>query len=240
MKGYFTLSVFFHVMLLSVCLVVGALLSKPRMSYYSVDLFSAMPANSSSGAVAEPPPVEQPKVQAPPKAVEEEKPVPKEAIRIPAKPRPLKKTPVSKTKPAAKPKSSAAFQAAMKALQMNGPQGPTAAEKVSNGSAASSGVVGEAGPAFPYPWYLKIIADKLDQEWHPSEEYASDTVCRITFVISRNGEVGTPSVEKASGDGVFDQLALRAVTNANPLPGLPAGYPEETLRVHMTFVGKKP
>ena len=97
----------------------------------------------------------------------------------------------------------------------------------------------DAGPAFPYPWYLKSIADKLDQQWHPPQDFQPDTLCQIAFVIRRSGQISDSTVEKPSGDSFFDQLALRAVLYSNPLPPLPGGFPDDTLRVHMKFVGKR-
>ncbi len=101
-----------------------------------------------------------------------------------------------------------------------------------------AGIIAEAGPAFPYPWYLKSIADKLDSHWKPPENFQADTVCQIAFVIHRDGQVSGSVIEKASGDSVFDELALRAVLYSNPLPPLPGGFPDDTLKVHMKFVGK--
>jgi len=176
------------------------------------------------GSIATP----SPKTAEAPPLVEEEKPAPKEVIRVPSKEK--KKSPVPVK---AKPKSSAAFQAAMRAAMGQAP-----GANASGAGGGGSGVVGEAGPAFPYPWYLKAIADKLDKQWHPPHEFQSDTVCQIAFTIRRDGQVSDSDIEKRSGDSFFDQLAMRAVLYANPLPPLPAGFPDETLRVHMKFVGK--
>jgi len=186
-----------------------------------------------------PSPEAKPSVPAP--AVEAEKPAPKEAIRVVDKAQ--KKQPVLPKTEKAKP-HSAAFEAAMRAAQGEAPTlgGGAAAGNSGTGvgmsGAGGAGVVGEAGPAFPYPWYLKAIADKLDKQWHPPQEFQSDTVCTVAFTIHRDGQVSDPSVEKRSGDTFFDQLAERAVLYANPLPPLPAGFPDETLKVHMKFVGK--
>jgi periplasmic protein TonB len=242
MKRFVFLSFSGHVALAVTAIVASTLLARPRMSYYAVELFSSMPAVSPGGAVQEPAPAPVPAAKlvppAPPKPVPKaEAPAPKDAIRTPGKAKP-KPTP---SKPAAakpQPKSSAAFQAAMKALEAEGISG---ARPRGNAGVAgqSSGLVAEAGPAFPYPWYLKAIADKLDKQWNPPQEFESDTLCQVTFQIHRSGDISGAAVEKASGDPAFDQLALRAVLYANPLPPLPNGFPEETLRVHMKFVGKR-
>ena len=104
---------------------------------------------------------------------------------------------------------------------------------------SGSGIVADAGPAFPYPWYLKAIADRLDKQWHPPQEFQPDTLCQVTFVISRAGQISGSQISKSSGDSLFDQLALRAVLYSNPLPPLPNGFPDDTLKVHMKFVGRR-
>jgi TonB family protein len=106
------------------------------------------------------------------------------------------------------------------------------------GGAGGAGISTDSGPAFPYPWYLKAIADKLNAHWKPPKDFQEDTLCQIAFVINRDGQVSDTKVEQPSGDSTFDQLAQRAVLYANPLPPLPSGFPEDALRVHMKFVGK--
>jgi TonB family protein len=104
---------------------------------------------------------------------------------------------------------------------------------------SGSGIVAEEGTSFPYPWYLKAVENRLDKQWRPPQEFAPDTACVVTFVINRSGQISDPKLTKSSGDSLFDQLGLRAVTYSNPLPPLPNGYPEETLMVHQTFVGRR-
>ena len=53
------------------------------------------------------------------------------------------------------------------------------------------------------------------------------------------GQISGSVLSKSSGDSLFDQLAMRAVLYANPLPPLPNGFPDETLKVHMKFVGRR-
>lgn len=104
---------------------------------------------------------------------------------------------------------------------------------------SGAGIVGEAGTSFPYPWYMKTIADRLDKQWHPPHDFDPDTTCQVTFEIDRAGQISGSKLTKSSRDSAFDQFALRAVLYANPLPPLPNGYPEATLTVHMTFIGKR-
>src|SRR5258706_8156571 len=95
MKSYFVASCAAHGFLLAALIVIGTLLSKPRMSYYAVDLFSAPtgggavagPTVSPVSAPAPPAPkaIKVPKVSAPaPRAAEEELPD-QDTIRMLAK-----------------------------------------------------------------------------------------------------------------------------------------------------------
>ncbi len=96
----------------------------------------------------------------------------------------------------------------------------------------------KTGQPFPFPWYLKTVSDRLDRQWTPPDSASERTLCQVSFVIARDGRISGERISKASDDPFFDQLALRAVQAANPMPALPSGYPEATLNVHMTFKGK--
>jgi len=244
MKSYFMASMAAHGLFLAALIVVGTLLAKPRMSYYAVDLMSS-PAGGGpmAGPVVSPvsTPAKHaikvaatPKIAAPaPRAAEEELPD-QDTLRMLAK---LKKKRMGQIKSHPSAQSEARENAQSEEAAPSSSGGGGHAGSGIPGSGA--GVVGEAGPAFPYPWYLKAIADRLDKQWHPPQEFAPDTLCQVTFVISRGGDVSGSKISKSSGDSLFDQLALRAVLYSNPLPPLPNGFPDETLKVHMKFVGRR-
>ena len=221
-------------MFLAALVAVGTLLSKPRMSYYAIDVMSSLPAG---GATAEPTAV--PAVQPAPPApkvvhmakvreasVGQEEAPDQDTMRLLAKLKKKRLALASSPPPAPSPVSSA-------------PEAETPGRGGSGLPGSGAGIVAEAGPAFPYPWYLKAIADRLDKQWRPPQEFEPDTVCQITFVIDRSGQISESKVSKSSGDTLFDQLALRAVLYANPLVPLPNGFPDDTLKVHMKFVGRR-
>jgi TonB family protein len=234
MKPYLYFSGAAHAFFMVGLLVVGTLLSKPRMSYYAVDLMSSMPAGGSvPGPTVSPiatpaPPVPRVTVPKVARPAEEELPD-QDTIRMLAK---LKKKRLAKSPPQQasedRPETSDNAAAA-----------PNTGRMGMGGANSGAGIVAEAGLTFPYPWYLKAIADRLDKQWHPPQEYAPDTTCQVTFVISRAGEISGSVLSKSSGDSLFDQLAMRSVLYANPLPPLPNGFPDETLKVHMKFVGRR-
>ncbi|MFA5976168.1 MAG: energy transducer TonB [Elusimicrobiota bacterium] len=247
MKGYFALSLAAHSAFFGFLMILGTLLARPRLAYYSIDLFSmpsGTPGGSPAAATVSPPPSPG-KTAAKPeefqRVVPHSKALSKEAIRLIGK---VKKKVLPKPAVVSKPKPSSNFEAAMRALgrednQASGAGTGGATGLPGNSGGGGSGIVAEAGTTFPYPWYLKSIADRLDKQWHPSQEFEADTVCQVAFVIHRDGQLSESKIEKPSGDTFFDQLALRAVLYSNPLPPLPSGFPDDTLRVHMKFVGKR-
>src|SRR5258708_15534793 len=87
MKRYLVYSGASHGLFFALCLSLGSLLSKPRMSYYAVDLFMSSPAGP-SGTVKSSQVIEEPKSVAAPPVVEEKRLPPKETIRVKGKVKP--------------------------------------------------------------------------------------------------------------------------------------------------------
>jgi protein TonB len=86
---------------------------------------------------------------------------------------------------------------------------------------------------FPFAWYLRQIQSKISKEW---ESQARDgTQPQVVFDIRRDGKISGLAVEKTSGNPLYDQAALRAITDATPFPPLPDEFRESFLRVHLGF-----
>ncbi len=91
---------------------------------------------------------------------------------------------------------------------------------------------------FPFSYYLAALRTRIQSNWDPPYQTTRSSISRkaiIYFKIQRNGDVSNITVENSSGDRLFDQAALRAVTLANPLPPLPFDFPERALGVHFEF-----
>ncbi len=101
--------------------------------------------------------------------------------------------------------------------------------------AQGSGAAASAEGDFPFQWYLTAVQRKVYEQWTQPLNSAQGQKAVVVFEIARNGEVGRARVEKTSGDPTYDLAALRAVTNANPLPPLPEQYKGTMLRVHFGF-----
>ena len=86
---------------------------------------------------------------------------------------------------------------------------------------------------FPFAWYLRQVQSKISKEW---DAQARDGVQPlVAFEIRRDGKISGLVVEKSSGNALYDQAALRAITDATPFPPLPDDYKEPFLRVHLGF-----
>jgi TonB family protein len=129
--------------------------------------------------------------------------------------------------PSAAPRSGPASPSAA-------PPPPPAALGRPTGAAQGSGTVASAEGDFPFQWYLTAVQRKIYEQWaQPFGAQGQKAV--IVFEIARNGEVNRVRVEKPSGDATYDLAALRAVTNASPLPPLPEQFKGPMLRVHFGF-----
>jgi TonB family protein len=66
-------------------------------------------------------------------------------------------------------------------------------------------------------------------------QVAESTAAVVYFAIDRDGTIRDAKVENASGNGLYDRAALRAILEASPLPPLPFGYSGSYLGVHLKF-----
>ncbi|UCG52176.1 MAG: TonB family protein [Candidatus Latescibacterota bacterium] len=89
---------------------------------------------------------------------------------------------------------------------------------------------------FPFAYYLATIKRKIAANWKvPGTSSGGSIYCRVYFRIDKSGAIETPVTETSSGNFLFDQAALRAVFQANPLPPLPGGFDDDYLGVHFSF-----
>jgi len=102
------------------------------------------------------------------------------------------------------------------------------------GSPQGAGAVTLNVSDFPYAWYIQAIHRKIQEHW---EGRAIDgRQPEVTFVIGSDGQLRRLEIGKSSGNPVYDQLAMRAVRDANPFPPLPAGFGKPTLTVGLQFI----
>lgn len=91
---------------------------------------------------------------------------------------------------------------------------------------------------FPFSYYLALLQSRIQSNWEPpyqSSRAGASKKAIVYFKIQRSGRITDIAIETRSGDYLFDQAAVRAVTLANPLPPLPYDFPQTSLGVHFEF-----
>ena len=86
--------------------------------------------------------------------------------------------------------------------------------------------------------YYSLIWAKIKEEWTlpqnvVKENFGLETI--IVMVIERNGRIQKAWFEKGSGNALFDQMAMRALKKAEPLPPFPRDLSENTLEIGIRF-----
>lgn len=93
-----------------------------------------------------------------------------------------------------------------------------------------------SGPGgFGFGSYLRVMRQRIWSEWTQSAVYGSKLSCVVGMTIAMNGETTDIRLEKSSGNAFYDNVALRAVRNASPLPPLPPNFPRATQRFNINF-----
>jgi len=88
---------------------------------------------------------------------------------------------------------------------------------------------------FPYPWYITQVREALWNSWTGKMPSGGSLRCTVRFTITRSGGVKAITVEKSSGNRLFDYAAETSVESAAPFPGLPDDFYEDRLTVHVEF-----
>lgn len=85
--------------------------------------------------------------------------------------------------------------------------------------------------------YLAVIQSRISALWTaPPVDFSGQPLqVVVRFRLHRSGSVTAVVVEKASGNGYYDDAGLRAVKAAQPLPPFPADFTELYLDAHFSF-----
>ena len=98
-----------------------------------------------------------------------------------------------------------------------------------------SGQVAVDDASFEFTYYLQIVRAQIARNWTPPAGSGEGTRVEVYFRVSRSGEISGLRVETGSGNDVFDDSAIRAVTITEQLPPLPLGYAGADLGIHFGF-----
>lgn len=161
-------------------------------------------------------PLPQPKVVPVEEPVEETKPeIPKETLKEKAPPEQTQKP-----KETPQPKKTPEKKVVKKGL-------PDITPKIYTGS----------GRGFTYSYYLNILLNKINKSWHNPFK-GKDVVLRsmVYFEVDKRGTIYNVRLEENSGNQVYNESTMRAVTLAKKLPPLPQEFADDYLKVHLEFL----
>jgi len=180
-------------------------------------------------------------------------PAPASSLRFPvdkpkreAKPKPDKKTEISKVDPSAAKAAAdkaAATKAAANASTGGGSGLTIGGGKPGFGEGTGGGGIGGLADqigesSFPYNWYLQTVRDKISSNWFESlvDPGVSGTFqVAVYFRIFKDGSISTVDIRESSGIKTLDQSAVRAIMRSANFPPLPDGYDESYLGIILIF-----
>ncbi|MBM4277785.1 MAG: TonB C-terminal domain-containing protein [Deltaproteobacteria bacterium] len=86
--------------------------------------------------------------------------------------------------------------------------------------------------------YYSLIWAKIKASWTIPEHLLKERVdleTIIVIIIEVNGKVQKSWFEKKSGNALYDQMAMRAIIKAEPLPPIPKELNQESLEIGIRF-----
>jgi len=94
-----------------------------------------------------------------------------------------------------------------------------------------------SGRGFTYSYYLNILLNKINKNWHNPYQ-GKDVVLKSTvyFEVDKKGKIYNVRLEESSGDNMYNETTIRAVTLAKKLPPLPKEFADDYLKVHLEFL----
>lgn len=94
-----------------------------------------------------------------------------------------------------------------------------------------------SGRGFTYSYYLNILLNKIQKTWNNPFK-GKDVVLRsiIYFEVDQSGTISNVRLEENSGNDLYNETTIRAVTLAKKLPPLPQEFSDDYLKVHLEFL----
>ena len=94
-----------------------------------------------------------------------------------------------------------------------------------------------SGRGFTYSYYLNIILNKIGQNWNNPFK-TKDVVLKsiVYFEIDKAGTIYNVRLEENSGNDLYNETTIRAVTLTKRLPPLPQEFSDDYLKVHLEFL----
>jgi len=89
--------------------------------------------------------------------------------------------------------------------------------------------------------YASIVKAKVLEEWTIPENLFKEMVdleTIIVVIIGKDGKIRKYSYDKESGNPQYDELAMRALKKAEPLPPIPKELNEDTIEIGFRFTAE--
>jgi len=94
-----------------------------------------------------------------------------------------------------------------------------------------------SGRGFTYSYYLNILLNKINKNWKNPFK-GKDVVLKtvVYFEVDKNGRIYNVRLEENSGNDLYNETTIRAVTLTKRLPPLPKEFSDDYLKVHLEFL----
>lgn len=87
-----------------------------------------------------------------------------------------------------------------------------------------------------YNYYLQEMLERIGENWENLYHSGSQRLkATVVFVIERDGRLVDIKLEKGSGNEMFDESCVRAVTVTRKLPPLPNEFTAPRIKIHLEF-----
>ncbi len=87
-----------------------------------------------------------------------------------------------------------------------------------------------------YNYYLQQMLERISENWQePYHGRIKTLKAMVFFVIQRDGRLTGVTLERSSGDALFDEACLRAILVTGKLPPLPEEFTAPQLKIHLEF-----
>ena len=86
--------------------------------------------------------------------------------------------------------------------------------------------------------YYSLVWAKIKESWTLPENLLKETVdleATIVIIIERDGKIRRMWFEKKSNNALYDQMAMRAIMKAEPLPPIPKELSDSSLEIGINF-----
>lgn len=217
MYSAFTVSIFFHVVLFSFAVIIAQHITSNQVKPYIVSLVDvaatgALPAGKSTES-------QVPRAEPKPKKQPEKAPVQKQTDSpVTDEGRVMERITALQAK-----KRIERIVALRKVVDISGQRADDKRQQAVHGVPPS---IKEGDSRIPTQGagskdYDSLVIESIRRHWIFPESIDRDLEAIVSIKIARDGSVSINKMEKSSGSILFDRSALKAISNASPLPPPP-------------------